>query len=167
MNKLELEKLLKEGKNKTQIGEYFKCHRTTVTKRIKEFEISVQKIVKCTHCKLCNNEIKDNERNRTRCQSCNTRIRRFRAKKAAVEYKGGKCNRCEWQGAIAAFEFHHWQDDKEFSIGSAANKSWSVIKKEIDKCELLCSNCHRIEHSKHEDEIFLKEVENYKGTLLK
>jgi hypothetical protein len=100
------------------------------------------------------------------CGSCNTRIRRYRAKKAAVELLGGKCNRCGWKGKLAGFEFHHKDGkDKDFGIGNVANKNWEVIKKELKKCELLCAICHDIEHSGYESEDFLKEVERYKGRL--
>ncbi len=166
MEKSKLEEYISQGLNDSEIAKIEGCHRTTIGKLKKKFSLDIEK-VKFTHCKLCNNEIQDNDKNRSRCMSCNTRIRRYRAKAAAVEYKGGCCNRCKWKGSIAAFEFHHVNDDKEFNIGSAANKSWEVIKKEIDKCELLCSNCHRIEHSKHDNELFMEEVKNYNGNLLK
>ena len=45
--------------------------------------------------------------------------------------------------SFAAMEFHH-VNGKDFSIGNIANRKWEVIKKELDKCELLCSNCHRL-----------------------
>ena len=79
---------------------------------------------------------------------------------------GGKCSECGWKGNIAAFEFHHKDDNKEFTISSCANKSWDVIKEELKKCTLLCSNCHRIEHSSNNDEEFIKEVYSYKGKHL-
>lgn len=167
MKKEELEKYVNEGLNDSEIAKIVGLHRTTIGKLKKKFSIKKEKEKeKQTNCKLCKKEIKNNSRNRSRCSSCNTRIRRFRTKAAAVKYKGGCCNRCGWIGPIAAFEFHHTNDDKEFGIGSAANKSWSVIKKEVDKCELLCSNCHRIEHSKHDDELFEEEVKKYNGNLL-
>ena len=166
MKKLKLEQYISQGLNDCEIAKLEGCHRTTVGKLKIKFSLKTEKI-KYTHCKLCDNEIQNNEKNRSRCMSCNTRIRRYRTKAAAVEYKGGCCNRCNWVGPISAYDFHHIDDNKEFGIGSAANKSWEVIKKEIDKCELLCANCHRAEHSKHEDEIFLEEVKNYNGSLLK
>lgn len=56
------------------------------------------------------------------------------------------CQRC---GADhpAVLDFHH-VDGKEFSISEAVCLGFSIetIKQEIDKCEVLCSNCHRIEH---------------------
>ena len=164
MKKEELEKYVNQGLNNSEIAKLVGLHRTTIGKLKKEFSIIIEKN-KNTSCKLCKNTIKDNERNRSRCSSCNTRIRRYRAKTAAVKYKGGCCIKCGWTGPVAAFDFHHNNSDKEFNIGSAANKSWNVIKKEIDKCELLCSNCHKIEHSKHDDELFLEEAKNYNGNL--
>ena len=119
-------------------------------------------------CFLCHNTFKDyQERNRNRCGSCNTKIRRFRAKAAAIKYLGEKCVSCGWQGNQAAFQFHHADaDKKEFTIGNVANKSWSVIKAEIRKCVLLCANCHMIRHSTKGGSRFLKEALNYKGRKL-
>lgn len=165
MKKHELENYIKKGMNDSEIAKIVGVHRTTIGKLIKKFSI-VREVVKHTHCKLCKNELKNNKANRSRCNSCNTRVRRYRTKLAAVKYKGGSCHRCGWSGSISALEFHHKDDNKEFGIGTAANKSWKVIKKEIDKCELLCSNCHRTEHSKYDDELFLEEVNTYKGNLL-
>lgn len=119
-----------------------------------------------TICKLCKNNFKNYEsRNRTRCGSCNTKIRRFRAKAAAIKFLGGKCVRCGWHGDQAALQFHHLKG-KDFTIGNAANKSWDFIKTEIQKCILLCANCHMIEHSSKNDKEFMKEALNYKGRKL-
>lgn len=122
-----------------------------------------------TICRLCNQKFKNYEyRCRTRCGSCNTKIRRFRAKAAAIKYLGGKCVKCGWSGNQAALQFHHKDPSKkDFIIGNVANKSWDSIKKEMQKCILLCANCHMIEHSTKNEEIFLKEVLNYKGRTLK
>ena len=100
-------------------------------------------------CNLCDRKFKD-DRRRTRCPGCYTKIRRYRNKRRAILLKGGRCE-CgyEFDGYnIAAFEFHHLDPNKkEFALGKVANKSWAVIVKEIEKCILMCSNCHRIEHS--------------------
>ena len=119
-------------------------------------------------CKLCKKVFEDYQsKGRTRCGSCNTKIRRYRAKAAAVKYLGGKCKICGWQGNQAAFQFHHKNPkEKDFIIGNVANKKWDCIKKEMMKCVLLCSNCHAIEHSVNDDPAFLKDVSEYKGRTL-
>jgi hypothetical protein len=118
-------------------------------------------------CSVCGKEFKNyGNSKRTRCGGCNTKIRRYRAKIAAVKYKGGKCVKCGWAGNIAAFEFHHKNpEEKDFQIGNVANKKWEIIRKELDKCDLLCSNCHQIEHSNNLGKEFLNAVDNYKGRL--
>jgi hypothetical protein len=81
---------------------------------------------------------------------------------------GGKCKKCGFSGNQAALQFHHKNSkEKDFTIGNVANKSWDSIKKEIQKCLLLCANCHMIEHSTKDGEKFIKEALNYKGRKLK
>lgn len=109
-------------------------------------------------CKICGKITLDG---REICNACNTRIRRFISKKKGIELLGGKCSKCGFDKNIIALEFHHKDDNKEFSISKIYNKSWNVVKNEIEKCILLCSNCHRIHHSKIRDDNFYKIVNDY------
>jgi hypothetical protein len=74
-------------------------------------------------------------------------------KASAVKYKGGKCVSCGYNRCLKALEFHHLDRSvKDFSISSTS--SWGkysavseeLMKKELDKCVLLCANCHREVH---------------------
>jgi hypothetical protein len=87
-----------------------------------------------------------------RCRKCMVEAvtkRRRVVKVKAVEMKGGKCERCGYSKCIDALDFHHRsKDEKEFSISDGGHsRSWERVKAEIEKCELLCANCHREEHS--------------------
>ncbi len=67
---------------------------------------------------------------------------RRRTKVKLVEYKGGKCKVCDYNKSYKALEFHHLEPEKkDFTI---SGKSWSFerLKKEADKCVLLCNRCH-------------------------
>ena len=117
-------------------------------------------------CKLCGKEVNQTQgRNRTKCHTCVIKIRRQRVKMAAVKLLGGRCVRCGFEGNIIAFDFHH-PGDKDFKVSNFTHRSWEFVRVEVLKCELLCSNCHRIEHSDRDDPKFLAEVDNYQGTLL-
>lgn len=123
-----------------------------------------------TVCELCGREFPSYDRNRGYrggiCNSCRTKIRRHRTKLAAIKLLGGSCESCGYEEHPSALEFHHPRDDKNVSIGSVANKSWDVVREEVRKCRLLCSNCHRIEHSTRDDPEFLEAVKDYDGRLL-
>jgi len=75
--------------------------------------------------------------------------RRDNLKIMAVEYLGGCCSRCRYNKYIGALEFHHKDPSKkDFSIGEKGyTRSWEKTKTELDKCILLCSNCHREIHN--------------------
>ncbi len=59
------------------------------------------------------------------------------------------CISCGYNQHFAALEFHHKNDNKEFILSKAHNFGWEKILKEINKCDILCSNCHRILHYEH------------------
>ena len=62
----------------------------------------------------------------------------------ARNYKGGKCAVCGYDKCQRALSFHHVNPkEKDFDLSSRGlTRSWERIKKEIDKCVLLCANCH-------------------------
>lgn len=70
-----------------------------------------------------------------------------RYKQLLVEYKGGKCQICGYNKCVQAMDFHHIDPNiKSFQI-SGGTKSLNKLKQEVDKCILLCSNCHRELHA--------------------
>ena len=116
-------------------------------------------------CAICGGPVRITDVSRkSKCYTCISRIRRYRHKQKAVEMLGGKCARCGWHGDIAAYEFHHPEGDKTFGVGVKSNSSFSaVLVAEILKCELLCANCHRIEHAGPRSPEFLLAVSIYQG----
>jgi hypothetical protein len=65
----------------------------------------------------------------------------------AIEYLGGECIRCGYKGVAAVYDFHHRDSAiKDFSWGDKRTSNWEKLKVELDKCDLLCSNCHREVH---------------------
>lgn len=75
--------------------------------------------------------------------------RRRKIRLMAIDYKGGKCVLCGYNKCIKALEFHHIKSTgKDFSISDKGyTRSWERVKREIDKCILVCANCHRELHS--------------------
>lgn len=85
--------------------------------------------------------------------------KRREIKRKAIAYKGGKCERCGYNKCENAMHFHHLDPtQKDFGIGSGHTKRWEKIKPELDKCTLICANCHAEAHYK-EKEDKLKEQE--------
>ena len=72
---------------------------------------------------------------------------RKRTKELLVEYKGGECEFCGYNKCIEALEFHHIDPTKkDFGIGDGSSRKWDSLKIELDKCLILCANCHRELH---------------------
>ena len=114
-------------------------------------------------CKRCSKEVKPNKHNKIHnknyCAGCLVSVRRNKLKEKAINQKGGKCQTCGYNKCKPALTFHHLDPNtKSFEINS--NKmfaiSWSVVEAELNKCILLCSNCHFELHDKEIEDKYNK-----------
>ncbi len=101
----------------------------------------------------CKWHICQNETEKTYCSvNCKNKqsvqTRRKNIKEKSISYKGGQCKHCGYSKCKEALEFHHMNpNEKDFGLSAHGNThSWEKIKQELDKCILLCANCHREEH---------------------
>lgn len=88
------------------------------------------------------------------CKSCFNRYcsERWRARKIHyIKYMGGRCEHCGVELSdrnYSIFDFHHLDpNEKEMEWNKIRLLSDEKIRVELEKCVLLCANCHRLEHS--------------------
>ena len=80
----------------------------------------------------------------TKCRMERVADWRRRTKLRLVEEAGGACAICRYDRYIGALEFHHVDPStKSFGLSMrGVTRSIDVLRAEVDKCILLCSNCH-------------------------
>jgi hypothetical protein len=71
------------------------------------------------------------------------------AKNLIQERKKAGCSICKYNRCLSALEFHHKKpEEKSFAISKAHQvHSLEELIKELDKCILVCSNCHKEIHA--------------------
>lgn len=159
----QLKILLEDKKSVSHISKVMNISETTIRKKIKDNNLEIyKKPITCkkvverhfyselSHCPEHNIEFKIGKTGKKYCKDCNnnavTKVRMNR-KIECVLYKGGKCERCGYNKCLSALEFHHIDpNEKDFSISTSDRTSFDFLKPELDKCMLLCSNCHREIH---------------------
>ena len=84
---------------------------------------------------------------------------RQRQKQKIVFCLGGRCVLCGYKTTARALEAHHVHPEhKSFSISDKNTRSWARVMRELDKCVLLCSNCHAEYHDGLVDMSTLSEI---------
>ena len=129
------------------------CTKCNQEKLINEF--SIRSSIKGTyqsHCKSC---IAQQDKDRYSTQERKNSIRKAnkifieKTKEFVNNYKEEKgCFKCGDKRHYV-LDFHHVDDsDKEFNIANKVNRGISIqtIMLEINKCEVVCANCHRELH---------------------
>ena len=140
-SKEEIEEVLKKHWNIRPASEELGIGYSTLRKYIKEYGIQHNSRKKQDGAKF--------DRNAWQSKAV-TRARQIKKLKA-LEYKGGmKCTRCGFNEPIPdCYAFHHRDPtQKDINWGKMKQNNWSIdrIKDELDKCDVLCHNCHSIVH---------------------
>jgi len=136
------------NKKKTDVELIKKINIFYQTHSLKE-TASFFKVGKTTIKKYCKKRIYLSEEDRKKNAVKAVVKRRKKIKEMAVEYKGGKCIECGYKKYIGALEFHHLNTaKKDFNLSNKGHcRAWEIVKKELDKCVLVCSNCHKEIHA--------------------
>ena len=114
------------------------------------------KTIENQKCLICGENFISNNDSRKYCYKCSPaglspterlRYRKRAIKQQLIAYKGGRCEYCGYNKCPAALEFHHVDPTKkDFQISQKDINGFSVtmetLKQEVDKCKLVCANCH-------------------------
>ena len=89
-----------------------------------------------------------NQKYRGYCKDCANKIERerYQKKKSFIDNQKIRCAKCGEERTYVLDYHHKDPTKKDFTIGKIKKGSLSLIQKEIDKCVVLCANCHREFH---------------------
>lgn len=108
------------------------CPKCSKIKELKEFVKRPNGNV-YSYCKKCSNE--------------NTYSILKKHKLTLIQEFGGKCCKCGYNKNTSALEFHHTNPEhKDFNISNTKTTNINKLRKEVEKCILVCANCHREIH---------------------
>lgn len=144
----QVQELFNQGLTKIEIAKKLGIGYSTVRK-----QLAGQKTVipsKGYRCKCGENDPKNFYKSTSCiCKKCHDAYTSSRQKEKIERYMdergGARCMQCGYNKYIGALEFHH-RDPKE------KDPTWSVrwgierLRVELDKCDILCANCHREVH---------------------
>lgn len=153
MEKRILQSSIERGLSQRQIAQENGCSQSTVKHWLKKFGLSTRLSYKKKLCRYCGETDEsmfmnagNGRTSNVKCKSCHNQytIERFRNNKLkAIEYKGGKCNTCGYDKCPGSLCFHHCDPEcKDPNWKHMRNWKFERIKSELDKCDLLCANCH-------------------------
>lgn len=86
------------------------------------------------------------------------KLRGLKRKYEIIIQRGGKCEICGYDKNLSAFEFHHINPEKksfQIDMRHFSNTNLETLRSELNKCMMLCANCHREIH--HQD-LILSEI---------
>jgi hypothetical protein len=154
MDKSELASLVDSGLSQRQIAERTNKSQSSIKHWLKKYNLKTIKRIKFC-CKNCgetnpNNAFSLNKStkkfHKSLCNDCQRKKNsgKWRERKQEfVDYKGSKCEICGYDKCLGALSFHHKdtsQKDPDWNL--MKNRLLEKVKNELDKCSLLCNNCH-------------------------
>jgi hypothetical protein len=162
MEKDTLIKLIETGLSQQRIAEELNCSQSTIRWWLKKYDLRTRRgkhsqwpkdLVKARKCSYCGetNPIKFYGHKKTICGNCHNKYTYQKSQEnrlQGIKYLGGECNRCGYNEFTCSLDFHH-KDPKNKHPVFGSHRGWSLKKllKELEKCILLCKNCHAALHA--------------------
>ncbi len=149
---MEIIELINDGKTTREISKILNISQTNVRYKLNKLGLKTKNNIKHHMCKDCGCTDKNKfySKRKSQCKQCFNKSSvksDIIGKKKSIEYKGGCCESCGIIDDYVIYDFHHIdQNQKEIEPSIAIRNSFDNAKIELDKCSLLCSNCHRKEH---------------------
>lgn len=130
------------GKSQTNIRYWLK--NFDLKTKINKFNKGASGPLLCPECGATNPD--DFYLPKRRCKKCHNKLQNELTrlqKQKAVNYKGGKCEKCGYCRNYAGLDFHHLDPSKKDpKWRTARNWGWERMKEELDKCICVCKTCH-------------------------
>lgn len=128
-----------------EMQEFYNSCKSSI-KTAKEFNLSKSTVLK--YIKTDKSVLSTEQKRKNNVKRVSDRRKELKNK--SIEYMGSMCSKCGYDKAKSALEFHHKDPTKkDFSISMRGyTMSWEKVKKELDKCIMVCANCHREIHEK-------------------
>lgn len=159
MNKKLIIQQINLGLSTWDLATYFNTTQPNIRYWLKKFNLqTIRKQNTLTNSRVCltcrlikpqEDFYKRGNKYMCHCKSCflrNNTTKRLQVKQQCVDYLGGKCSKCGYNKCLAALDFHHVDPSTKDKDYVNSRMSFDKLKIELDKCVLLCANCHREEH---------------------
>lgn len=113
-------------------------------------------MIKKSNCKVCAKALNGKQIMYCSIKCKNSVHQSYQAQKKRGLYRrlefvqklGGKCTKCGYSTNLSALSFHHLNDKKfQLDVRAFSNRKIERVLTEIDKCILLCNNCHAEIHN--------------------
>lgn len=145
MNRDTLEKMVNDGLSSYAIADKTGKSKSTIWYWLLKYNLGTKRVCKCGKCGETDS-LKFHSGRYTQCKKCRQFYQNKSNRKRKyifVQYKGGKCTICGYDKCMAALDFHHSNPDEKDPDWKKMRK-WSLkkVKGELDKCVLVCRNCH-------------------------
>ena len=135
---------------KTCRKDYRKENSATLAQRKRQYYLD-------NHEEICRKNRHRRRKNRQKINAQN-KGRMVKLKQKFVELAGQKCQRCGYDEFNSGLEFHHIDPESKDSTPTKVIYSgdFDAAYSELDKCALLCRNCHQAFHADEWDATFTK-----------
>jgi len=156
MNSEAISQLISEGKSTREIADALDVPQTSLRRHMAKIGLKSSFNLynfKQKHLCTCGELDPKNfyGKSKSQCKSCHGKevLRKYKeTKEKAIAMYGGRCVNCNYN-RVPALEFHHIDGgllkDPEFS--GKFGWAWSRLLIELEKCVLVCSNCHKLLHA--------------------